>query len=33
LEVLVAVVGIVGVSAFSRLLLYLDRMGASKFDL
>ena len=33
LKVLVAVVGFGGVIAFSQLLLYLDRMGASKFDL
>ncbi|WP_255478805.1 hypothetical protein [Dechloromonas sp. H13] len=33
LKVLVVVVGIGGVIAFSQLLLYLDRMGASKFDL
>ena len=33
LTVLIAVVGVSGVLAFSQLLLYLDRMGASKFDL
>ena len=33
LKALIAVVGIGGVIAFSQLLLYLDRMGASKFDL
>ena len=33
LKVLIAVVGIGGVIAFSQLLLYLNRMGASKFDL
>jgi hypothetical protein len=33
LKVLVAVVGVGGVIAFSQVLLYLDRMGASKFDL
>jgi hypothetical protein len=31
--VLVALVGVGGVIAFSQLLRYLDRMGASKFDL
>ncbi len=33
LKVVIAVAGIAGVIAFSQLLLYLDRMGASKFDL
>lgn len=33
LKVLLAVIGIGGVIAFSQLLLYLDRIGASKFDL
>jgi hypothetical protein len=33
LKVLLAVVGAGGVIAFSQVLLYLDRMGASKFDL
>ena len=33
LKVLIAAVGIGGVIAFSQLLLYLDRMGASKFDI
>ncbi len=33
LKVLLAVIGISGVIAFSQLLLYLDRIGASKFDL
>ena len=33
LKVLVALVGIGGVIAFSQLLLDLDRLGASKFDL
>ena len=33
LKVLLAVVGAGGVIAFSQFLLYLDRMGASKFDL
>ncbi len=33
LKVLVVVVGIGGVIAFSQLLLYFDRMGASKLDL
>ena len=33
LKVLLAIIGIGGVIAFSQLLLYLDRMGASKFDL
>ena len=33
LKVLLVIIGIGGVIAFSQLLLYLDRMGASKFDL
>ncbi len=33
LKVLLAVIGIGGVITFSQLLLYLDRIGASKFDL
>jgi hypothetical protein len=33
LKVLLAVIGTSGVIAFAQLLLYLDRMGASKFDI
>jgi hypothetical protein len=33
LKVLLAVIGTGGVIAFAQLLLYLDRMGASKFDI
>lgn len=33
LKVVLAVIGIGGVIAFSQFLLYLDRMGASKFDI
>ncbi len=33
LKVLIAAMGIGGIIAFSQLLLYLDRMGASKFNL
>jgi hypothetical protein len=33
LKVLLAVIGTAGVVAFAQLLLYLDRMGASKFDI
>ena len=33
LKALLAVIGIGGVIAFAQLLLYLDRMGASKFDI
>ena len=32
-KVLLAVIGAGGVIAFSQLLLYLDKMGASKFDI
>jgi len=33
LKVLLAVIGTGGVIVFAQLLLYLDRMGASKFDI
>ena len=33
LKVVLAIIGVGGVVAFSQLLLHLDRMGASKFDL
>ena len=33
LKVVLAVIGTGGVIAFSQLLLYLDKMGASKFDI
>jgi hypothetical protein len=32
-KILLAVIGAGGVIAFSQLLLYLDRAGASKFDI
>ena len=33
LKVVLAVVGVGGLIALSQVLLYLDKMGASKFDL
>ena len=33
LKVVLAVIGTSGVIAFAQLPLYLDRMGASKFDI
>jgi hypothetical protein len=33
LKAVIAVAGLAGLIALSQLVLYLDRMGASKFDL